>query len=101
MPIRFRDPAIKNTGIRSLSQDDTPNLSGGLNFKRNKFGSNKNINPHLRQVGIRDVGFRQASVPIRGLRSRSDQSSLKIPKSVSARSAAKGDFSFKNMDPYR
>jgi hypothetical protein len=92
MPIRFRDPAIKKTGIRSekANSADYTGLSGALSFKRNKFSGNKNISPHLKQLDVRQTGFRQASVPIRGLHSKAPQRGI----SLSARAAARGGFSF-------
>lgn len=92
MPIRFRDPAIKKTGIRSEKANpaDYTGLSGALSFKRNKFAVNKKIAPHLKQVDIKQPGFRNASVPIRGLHSKAPQRGI----SLSARAAARGGFGF-------
>lgn len=94
MPIQFRDPGMKKTGIRSDSNDPAnyTGLSGALNFKRNKY-STENLKPHLRQVGMRQPGFRQASVPMRGLQSKAPQRGI----SLSARAAARGGFGFDKL----
>ena len=91
MPIRFTDSGIKQTGLMSESNDPAgyTGLSGALNFKRNKY-SREDLKPHLMQIGMKEPGFRQASVPIRGLQSRAPQKGI----SLSARAAARGNFSF-------
>lgn len=97
MPIRFRHPGLKKTGVRSESglASNYTGLSGGLHFKRNKFATNRKIAPHLKAVDSRQPGLRQASVPIRGLHSKEPQTGVRPPKSVSARAAARGGFDFK------
>lgn len=89
-----RAGGIKNTGLRSA----------GIQASINRFdpskAKHKMLMPHIKQVGSRQVGLRQAVVPVRGIQSRS----------VSARAQALGNFSyngpfvnnptFANRNPY-
>lgn len=76
--LTIRSGGIKNTGLRG----------SGIQASINRFDPSKSkhkmLMPHIKQIGSRQVGFRQAVVPVRGIKSRS----------VSARAQALGNFSY-------
>lgn len=88
------DLTVRSGGLKRTGLMDT-GLSVSINQDRPSI--QRMLNPGLKRVGSRTVGFRQAVVPSKGIQPRA-------PRSVSARAQAKGEFSMNptnaNRNPF-
>jgi len=91
-PIRhggLNDPGLRQPGIVSSGK-----------FRRNQFQRATVSSPRAIEPGTRNVGIRQAKVPIRGLQKRDTRGlgSIVTPQSVSARAGMRANFSWPSLN---
>jgi hypothetical protein len=80
---------IRSTGLKKQGLLE-PGIASTRNQLRDSVNKHKILPAHLKKLGVRTPGLRQAVVPVRGLKPRA-------PQSVSARAQARANFSFNDL----